>query len=169
MRRCWRWGWLSGWERWPGIFALGAAALVLLTPLIVMVAQAVLASRTLPISWGQRVGYWMHAMERLSEHPWRGWGLEASRAFSPAIQLHPHNGALQAWLELGMIGAGVLALTWAFVFRRLAGDARDLVTCAAAGSAAVYLFFGMVSFGLWQEWWLALGALAAMMAALAKR
>jgi O-antigen ligase len=153
----------------PRIFALGAAALVLLTPLIVMVAQAVLASRTLPVSWGQRVGYWMHAMERLSEHPWRGWGLEASRAFSPAIQLHPHNGALQAWLELGMIGAGVLALTWAFVFRRLAGDARDLVTCAAAGSAAVYLFFGMGSFGLWQEWWLALGALAAMMAALAKR
>ncbi len=125
------------------------------------------AGRTLPVSWGQRVGYWLHALERMSEHPWRGWGLEASRAFSPQIQLHPHNGALQAWLELGVIGACALALTLAFVFRRLARAERDLVTCAAVGSAAVYLFFTLVSFGLWQEWWLALGALAAVMATLA--
>jgi O-antigen ligase len=137
-------------------------------PLMVMLIPGEVAQRLLPLSWSQRVGYWLHALERMGEHPWRGWGLEASRAFSPAIQLHPHNGAMQAWLELGVLGAGALALTWAFVFRRLARDNRDLATCAAAGSAAVYLFFGVVSFGLWQEWWLALAVLVAVVVALAE-
>ena len=32
---------------------------------------------------------------------------------------------------------------------------------AAAASATAYLVIGGLSFGVWQEWWLALGALAA--------
>ena len=59
------------------------------------------------------------------------------------------------------------ALVWAFVFRRLVRDERSVVAAGIAGSGAVYLLFGAVSFGIWQEWWLALGALAASAAALA--
>jgi hypothetical protein len=29
-----------------------------------------------------------------------------------------------------------------------------------------YLLFGLVNFGIWQEWWLALGALCAILAIL---
>lgn len=151
----------------PRALALGAAGLVLLMPLAILAVRLLGLGQHLPDSWTQRIGYWTYAMERIADHPWRGWGLDASRAFSPHIQLHPHNGPLQVWLELGLLGAAAAALAWAFAFRRLARDARSLLACATAGSAAVYLFFGVVSFGVWQEWWLALAALVAVVAALA--
>jgi O-antigen ligase len=151
----------------PKALALVASGLVLVMPLAILVVHTLGLGQHLPTSWEQRVGYWTYAMERIAEHPWRGWGLDASRAFSPHIQLHPHDGALQVWLELGVLGAAAAALAWAFAFRRLARHARSLVAAATAGSAAVYFFFGMVSFGVWQEWWLALAALVAVIAALA--
>ena len=36
---------------------------------------------------------------------------------------------------------------------------------AAAGAVAAYLVIGALSFGVWQEWWLGLGALTAGMIA----
>jgi O-antigen ligase len=146
--------------------AVGAALLILTMPLLVLAARLLGLGERLPDSWEQRVGYWTYAMARIADHPWRGWGLDASRMFSPHITLHPHNGALQVWLELGAIGAVLAALIWTFAFRTLARDARSLVAAGAAASGAVYLFFGLVSFGVWQEWWLALGALVAVVAAL---
>lgn len=150
----------------PKALALGAAGLVLIMPLVILVARLSGLGQGLPESWEQRVGYWTYAMVQIAEHPLRGWGLDASREFSPHIQLHPHNGALQVWLELGAVGAAIAALAWIFVFRRLARDDRSLVAAAAAGSAAVYLLFGVISFGAWQEWWLALAALTATIASL---
>ena len=152
----------------PKALGLTAAVLVLVMPLLILTQRTVGVGGPLPISWGQRLDYWSYAIARIAEHPWRGWGLDASRTFSPHIQLHPHNAALQIWLELGALGAVLAALAWAFAFRRLARDDRSLSTAAAAGSSAVYLLFGMVSFGVWQEWWLALAALVAVIAALAE-
>ena len=163
-------GLVSVWPKTaPKVLGLGAAGLVLTMPLLILAVRALGLGQHLTESWEERVAYWSYAMDRIAEHPWRGWGLDASRAFSPHIQLHPHNGALQVWLELGALGACALALTWAFAFRSLARDERSLLAAAAAGSAAVYLFFGLVSFGLWQEWWLSLAALVAMIVALAER
>ncbi|MBU1376601.1 MAG: O-antigen ligase family protein [Alphaproteobacteria bacterium] len=150
----------------PKALALAAAGLVLTMPLLILAVRLLGLGQHLPESWEQRVVYWTYAMERIAEHPWRGWGLDASRAFSPHIQLHPHNGALQIWLELGLLGAAAAALAWAFAFRRLARDERSLVAAATAGSAGVYLLFALVNFGVWQEWWLALAALVAVIAAL---
>lgn len=152
----------------PKAMGLAAAGMMLVMPLLILAVRMAGAGAHLPTSWDQRMGYWAFTMGRIAEHPWRGWGLDASRAFSPEIQLHPHNGALQIWLELGAVGAVLAALTWAFVFRRLARDERSLLTAGTAGSVAVYLFFGLVSFGVWQEWWLALAALVAVVAALAE-
>lgn len=154
-------------RRAPKGLALGAAGLMIAMPLLILAMLQLGLGRGLPESWEQRVGYWGYAIARIADHPFRGWGLDASRAFSPHIQLHPHNGPLQVWLELGMVGAAVAALAWAFVFRRLARDARSLTAAATAGSASVYLLFGVVSFGVWQEWWLALAALTAVIATLA--
>lgn len=151
----------------PKALGLAAAGAVLVMPLLILATHLLGLGRRLPDSWEQRIGYWTYAMQRIAEHPWRGWGLDASRAFSPHIQLHPHNGALQVWLELGVLGAAAAALAWVFAFRRLARDERSLVAAATAGSAAIYLFFGVVSFGVWQEWWLALAALVAVIGALA--
>ncbi len=152
----------------PKAMGLAAAGMMLVMPLLILAVRMAGTGAHLPTSWDQRMGYWAFTMGRIADHPWRGWGLDASRAFSPEIQLHPHNGALQIWLELGAVGAVLAALTWAFVFRRLARDERSLLTAGTAGSVAVYLFFGLVSFGVWQEWWLALAALVAVVAALAE-
>ena len=153
----------------PRLMGLGAAGLVLAMPLIVLAFRASGVGQPLAVSWAERLEYWSYALGRIAEHPLRGWGLDASRAFSPHIQLHPHNGALQIWLELGVPGAILASLVWAFAFRRLARESRSLMTAATAGSAAVYLFFGLVSFGVWQEWWLALAALVAVITGLADR
>lgn len=154
----------------PKALGLLAAGYVVLMPALVLGARSL--GRTfgwsvdLQASWAQRMGYWSHAMDWLAGQPLRGWGLDASRMFGPGIQLHPHNGALQVWLELGVLGATCAALFWALSLRRLTRDRPDLAMAAAAGSAAVYLLFGAVNFGLWQEWWLALGALAAVIVGL---
>jgi O-antigen ligase len=158
---------------WPmgGPKTLGAlvAALVLLMPPLELSLRASGIAARLPLSWAERVAYWDYAVDRIMERPWAGWGLDASRDFSPHIQLHPHNGALQVWLELGAVGAALAALLWAVFFRGLAGERRSLAHAGAAGSLAVYLLFGLVSFGAWQEWWLALGALVAVVHALQRR
>jgi O-antigen ligase len=151
----------------PKALGIAAAASMLVTPLLVAAVWASGKGRHLPVSWAERMGYWTYAVDRIHEHPWRGWGLDASRTFGPAIGLHPHDASLQLWLELGLLGAVIAALIWIFAFRRLAREARSLTTAATAGAMAVYLFFGAVSFGVWQEWWLALGALVAVIAALA--
>ncbi|HKP77509.1 MAG TPA: hypothetical protein VJU34_00115, partial [Phenylobacterium sp.] len=77
----------------PKALAVAAAALVLLTPVLILAMHLLGLGQRLPESWEQRVGYWTYAMQRIAEHPFRGWGLDASRGFSPHIQLHPHNGA----------------------------------------------------------------------------
>lgn len=151
---------------WPRLGALGlaafAAAATLLMPWVVAGLHLAGLADGLPQSWAQRMGYWTFARARIAEHPWQGWGLDASRTFAPNIQLHPHNGPLQLWLELGVVGAVGVAMLWILALRRLGGPQRSLMAAGAAGSAMVYLLFGAVSFGVWQEWWLALGALVAV-------
>lgn len=152
----------------PPAMGAAASAFVLLMPAGLLGLMHAGLPAHLPLSWAERMSYWTFATARISEHPLRGWGLDASRTFGPAIGLHPHNGPIQIWLELGVLGASLAAMTWAIVFRRLSDDTRSLLTAGAAGSAAVYLFFGAVSFGVWQEWWLALGTLALVIAALGR-
>jgi len=161
----WRWP-----MRGPRVFAGIAAAFFLLAPLIV---GAVRASgdysgiqHAIPQSWSSRMGYWSHAIDWIAEKPLLGWGLDASRMFSPGIVLHPHDGALQIWLELGLIGAVAAAVFWGLTLVRLVRTRPSVLTAAVGASTAVYLLFGALNFGVWQEWWLALGAVVAVLAAM---
>jgi O-antigen ligase len=163
--------------RWPMgaplVLAGLASAFFLLAPLAVWLAmQAGLYAPVeagVPLSWSMRMGYWRHAVGWIVDHPLRGWGLDASRMFAPGIGLHPHDSALQIWLELGLPGAVLAALFWALVLTRMAREKADLPTAACLGSAVVYLTFGAISFGVWQEWWLGLGAIAAVAGAALQR
>jgi O-antigen ligase len=150
----------------PPVMGVATAAGIIIMPLVFLLMAGLGVRLSLPLSWAERMSYWMYATAQIGAHPWRGWGLDASRAFSPHIQLHPHNGPLQLWLELGLLGAVLAGLVWIFAFRRLARDERSLLAAATVGSAAVYVFFGLISFGVWQEWWLALGALVAVTGAM---
>jgi O-antigen ligase len=142
-----------------------AAAAVMLMPSAVLLAEQSgwieAVKESLPRSWEARLVIWPHAAGLVADRPWLGWGLDASRHFGLAIPLHPHNGPLQVWLELGAVGAALFALFWFWVFNAIAGAARhDRVGAAAcAGAATAYFTIGALSFGVWQEWWLALGVL----------
>lgn len=157
----------------PRILAACAAAGFLLAPWLLAGAFRIgLGSQlaaTLSESWRLRIGYWERAVDWIAARPLTGWGLDASRAFGPGIQLHPHNAALQVWMELGLIGAVAAALVWAAVFRGLSRPRPSAPAAAACAAATAYLTFGAVSFGVWQEWWLALGAVCALVSILVLR
>jgi len=134
-----------------------------------------------PFSAAHRLVIWDFAQARIWEAPWLGWGMEASRSIpggtAPAdasalarfslghplfreaqrMPLHPHNGALQAWLELGLVGAALLA--WLFV--ELGRAARGPAACGALAAGWVV---AMLSYGAWQHWWVAGLVLAAVVA-----
>lgn len=121
----------------------------------------------IPASWEARLNIWTFSTARIAERPLFGWGLDASRTFTPDIPLHPHAMAMQLWLELGGIGAALGALIWWMILDGVARLARRdrAAAAAAAGAAAAYFTIGNLSFGVWQEWWLALGAVAAALCA----
>lgn len=150
-----------------GVRAVGLAvvAALLAAPWIVIAMEQGGVFDTLrvalPQSWVARLDIWSFAAERIAERPLRGWGLDASRTFAPAIPLHPHSAPLQLWLELGLHGVILAAVIWWWLFELLMRAARAdrLGAAAGAGAAVAWFVIASFSFGLWQEWWLALGAL----------
>lgn len=124
-----------------------------------------------PPSWDHRLNIWAFSANQIVQHALRGWGIDASRTFGPAIPLHTHNSALQLWLELGSLGAALAAAFFAWILYRVVAwtgeDRRD--GAMAAGALVSYLVIGGLSFGVWQEWWLALGALTAIACGVAQK
>jgi O-antigen ligase len=117
------------------------------------------------ISAGHRLLIWSFAGDRIAERPVTGWGLDSSRAIPGAddpirlgetwLPLHPHNAALQVWLELGAPGAALFALLAAIVWRALASIDWPPLFAAAAGASLTIAFIGcFATYGIWQEWWL---------------
>jgi O-antigen ligase len=117
-----------------------------------------------PPSWDARLNIWAFAANQIVQHALRGWGIDASRTFGNAIPLHTHNAALQLWLELGALGAALAAAFFAWVLYRIVAwtgeNRRD--GAMAAATLTAYVMIGGLSFGVWQEWWLALGVIAAI-------
>ncbi len=121
----------------------------------------------LPLSWAHRLGIWEYVSARIPEHILIGHGFDASRAVEgrievagvslPAVPLHPHSLSLQIWYELGIVGAGLAAA--AFIAAGLAlSRALAANRAAAAGACGALAALGLVaniSYGAWQEWWLA--------------
>ena len=143
----------------------GSVIYFLAAPLVFL--PRLTAAPTLPagvgkMSWHIRLDVWRFVSELIRRRPLTGYGLDASRAFEPQIPMHPHDAALQLWLELGAPGALLAALFFGWLFHRVARHARQdpMWAAVACATAFVYLFIGAVSFGVWQEWWLALGAIA---------
>jgi O-antigen ligase len=179
----------------PRLVGAGVALVILLMPFLVTFVPQI-PSPKLPHSAVHRLVIWDFAAARIAEKPLTGWGLEASRAMPggraqpdaatldrlnitlPAhreflalphvevMPLHPHNGALQLWLELGGIGALIgAALMLALGF----AASRSAAPAVGAGMLASAAVTGMLSFGLWQAWWVASLLLAMVALALVPR
>ncbi len=139
----------------------------------------------LPSSTVHRLMIWNTTTDHISERPWLGFGLEASRTFSSkddaentvlmrmpdgrlfrarseSIPLHPHNAMLQWWLELGVLGALLGAAFAGYVV----AAGRNLSSGDAAmsfGLTITVLFIMATSYGAWQSWWLSVSALAGLL------
>ncbi len=127
-----------------------------------------------------RIYVWHFVTDRVFEHPWRGWGMDASRRIPGGDQnlnldplafwdrellpLHPHNSALQAWLELGVPGGLLMAVVIWIVLVPPAGAAPPLADPLRAAATTGYLVIGGLSYGLWQNWWVAMAWLLAALA-----
>lgn len=132
----------------------------------------------LPNSGLHRLAIWRVTAARIEERPLLGHGFDTARAlYGPKdrvtewfrrggaekpwsvtvepIPLHPHNGILQVWLELGVPGAvillGFLLALVAAIRDRSAGRGER---AAALGLFTTGLAISAVSYGAWQSWWL---------------
>ena len=81
------------------------------------------------------------------------------------MPLHPHNSALQVFLELGVVGfaLAVTALTLSLRrWSRLQGVPAP-TQAAAVAMIVAYLSIGFTAFGVWQSWWIAVGWIGAVL------
>jgi len=136
-------------------------------------------ARSLSVSIWHRAEIWSFAADRIAERPLRGWGLGSARAIpggdefiapgANRLPLHPHNGVLQLWLELGALGAAFGAAGALLVARRAAAPGLDPSTAIllSAGLAAALAVL-LTGYGIWQGWWMgALWMIAAVARAVA--
>ena len=109
-----------------------------------------------------RLELWQFVAQKIMEKPLLGYGLEAGRFlpldgmiqkyFGGTRMHHPHNGIMQVWFEMGLLGAALLALGWGtlvYQIGRLQGEPQRY---ALAGMSCI-LVISAVSHGLWQTWW----------------
>ena len=155
------------------VLAIGVAAVILGAPfasLWLFNPENVAAwFPDLPTSWQHRIYLWQFVSQRITEAPVFGWGLDASRAIpggaaqvtdrlalaAPALPLHPHNAAIQVWLELGLPGIVLMAAGAVIAILTLRKARLDAMPRAAAAAAlTTWLVLAMLSFGIWQNWWL---------------
>lgn len=109
----------------------------------------------------QRLEIWDEVARKALESPFRGFGIEATRAveaFDTAqlyrqgiTELHPHNFTLQLWIEFGLPGA---LLGAAFFFFLLNALSRCSYGSARSALPVLMFLLPVISFGygLWQSW-----------------
>jgi len=173
------------WPRLTGmVLAAICAGIVVLAPLAGKLLEPGPWLRSAPISIQfssyHRAKIWSFTADRIFQRPVFGWGIDASRRIpgggaivdinrdlefpdrrydtqATAMPLHPHNAALQVWLELGGVGALLLALLCGAIPVAVGRTGRPRASVAAglAMYSTAYVL-AMLSFSLWQSRWHAL-------------
>jgi O-antigen ligase len=157
------------WRRNAARLAALAAILVIVTapltfPRLERGSELVETADAIKLSAGHRLLIWSFVGDRIAEHPLVGWGLDSSRAIPGGkdpiqpgetwLPLHPHNAALQLWLELGVPGAVLYALFLGGLWLALAAvEWPSLFAAAACGSLATAFVATFATYGIWEEWW----------------
>jgi len=119
-----------------------------------------------PRSAYHRFLIWSFSSRKALEKPILGWGYRSSRSIpgaknmldqeGEALPLHPHNGIIQIWLELGLIGALIAAFFSFKIIIKLwkKAHSKKEVTYALGLYSSSFTMI-CISYGLWQSWWLA--------------
>lgn len=162
------------------LLGLGIAIYIMTAPFTfgILSAGADPASVSNSIDW--RLAIWKRVIEIIQQDPMTGHGLGVFRTIDEIIPggefagrllapNHPHNMALQIWVELGVFGAAIFALMIILVsFRMPAPDKLGVPGFLAAALAGQFVAISL-SFDLWNDWlWACAGILATMFVVIAR-
>ncbi len=159
--------------------AAGIIALAVYLPVATPSDQTVIALRHeapwIKFSGIHRLLIWRFAADRIAERPLLGWGMDASRELpgghtdfsktlpeagitiaAQAMPLHPHNAILQCQVELGLPGTllGLAIVLWGLWRAGFKAQLERGTRAAALAWSASALVVALLSFGIWQAWWL---------------
>lgn len=135
----------------------------------------------LPLSAKHRLFIWSYSANKIAGKPLIGWGHGSSRLFDTKddeiiiynnhhlhpLPTHPHNNIIQILLENGIIGLILYSIlickyliNWNKIttteIRNINENAGKIRLLRSAGYACFSTFFliSMISFNMWQEWWI---------------
>ena len=130
-------------------------------------------SKILPDSAKHRLFIWHYVAEKSKLNPIAGAGFAASKQYATPeseiityhhyqwnpLPLHPHNNILQIIFETGAVG---FILFLGLVFKYLNQIETSIKSNEAFGNIKYacfvnYYIIGMISFSIWQTWWVASG------------
>ena len=115
-----------------------------------------------------RLVIWSYAKEKITNKLFFGYGLSSSRSIASQnitsvlftnyqlMPLHPHNGVIQLWLELGLMGIIfflIFIITLKSIIFKLARSNKKIGALALASYLQIF-FISQTTFGFWQSWWL---------------
>ena len=164
--------------RRPALVTLAAVLVAGAMPFIVLAVSSLPgfmeAVFTVPATFRWRALIWAHFSRMIAQSPWIGHGVEFARFHFVAagdfnrIPHHTHNIFMQAWLDMGVVGAvAVVVLLGAVLMRcRKGGPITKLLGINFVVSFAVA---SSVMPGLWQAWWYGVAAFATTVIAMALR
>lgn len=113
---------------------------------------------------GNRLEIWHFVMEYAMSNPFFGHGIEATNYVEHFNHehlynkydtvLHPHNFAVQIWMEFGLLG---IVVTMAILNSMLIAlyNVKDIKVCKILTSLFIsVVMISSFTYGLWQSWWL---------------
>lgn len=113
---------------------------------------------------GPRLEIWDYVSRYALQSPLLGYGLDVTRVITDFDSaqtyiagntiLHPHNFALQIWIEFGALGAlcGSILIGWIIYSIKSVESITAQRVCLASFIASLSIF--TTGYGMWQSWWL---------------
>lgn len=115
---------------------------------------------------GHRLEIWDFTSRYALTEPLHGHGLrvtgnirdfDSKHVYSQSDRvLHPHNFAVQIWIEFGVIGAILASIIIFYILTLMQKNFSIAQQKIVLPTFATILVPAMVSFGMWQSWWIAL-------------
>jgi O-antigen ligase len=154
---------------------LVASGSVLAVPLARLPAKVIAETgAAVPPSLLERARIWSRTADEVLDAPVFGIGAQSTR-FQPSgtmtiagiagerreLGWHAHNFILQAWLELGAVGAALMML-FALALLRALARLPPAARIAGAATFTAGLAIAVTGWGLWQSWLIAAIGLAAI-------
>jgi exopolysaccharide production protein ExoQ len=163
-----KWGWLT--------LKVMIALLTLTAPWIAMwlfsnYAEAIHALPRMgkgdqSASAGNRLEVWDFVSRYALQNPLYGFGIESTRVVEEFDSqeifqrgktiLHPHNFALQAWMEFGILGAILMASFLVITLQKIQNKFQYASQRILLPTLCMMLSIGATGYGIWQSWWLGL-------------